>query len=48
MSRAPALGVVWCWTIVRLELGWSVLALAGVGLGVWARGGDMKWLKGLV
>ncbi|BGO99693.1 hypothetical protein RTG_00602 [Rhodotorula toruloides ATCC 204091] len=48
MSRAPALGVVWCWTIVRLELGWSILALAGVGLGVWARGGDMQWLKGLV
>ncbi|BGP24704.1 hypothetical protein Rt10032_c02g1190 [Rhodotorula toruloides] len=48
ISRAPALGVVWCWTIVRLELGWSVLALAGVGLGVWMTGGDIQWLKGLV
>lgn len=48
MSRAPALGVVWCWTIVRLELGWSVLALAGVGAGVWVTGGDMQWVKGLV
>ncbi|GAA6008261.1 hypothetical protein JCM11491_001947 [Sporobolomyces phaffii] len=38
MRQAPSLGVLWCWSVVRMDLGWAVAALAGVGVGVWARG----------
>ncbi|GAA5931817.1 hypothetical protein JCM3775_000050 [Rhodotorula graminis] len=42
MARAPATGVLWCWTVVRLDLGWAVAALAGVGVGMWLSG-DTDW-----
>ncbi|GJN90624.1 hypothetical protein Rhopal_003636-T1 [Rhodotorula paludigena] len=47
MARAPATGVLWCWTVVRLELPWAVAALVGVGAGVWVQG-NTAWLRGLV
>ncbi|GAA5840128.1 hypothetical protein JCM9279_002285 [Rhodotorula babjevae] len=47
MARAPATGVLWCWTVVRLDLGWAVAALAGVGLGTWLSG-DTDWIRALI
>ncbi|KAG0664628.1 hypothetical protein C6P46_001224 [Rhodotorula mucilaginosa] len=45
MARAPGLGVIWCWTAVRLDLGWALLSLVGVAVGLWATGADVSWLK---
>ncbi|GAA5925407.1 uncharacterized protein JCM15063_005017 [Sporobolomyces koalae] len=47
MQQAPALGVLWCWSVVRMDLGWATAALVGVGIGVWARGqaGSVMWWK---
>ncbi|GAA5989109.1 hypothetical protein JCM5350_003600 [Sporobolomyces pararoseus] len=49
MRQAPSLGVLWCWSVVRMDLGWAVAALTGVGIGVWARGqGDsLMWWRNL-
>ncbi|GAA5984045.1 hypothetical protein JCM10908_006025 [Rhodotorula pacifica] len=47
MARAPALGVIWCWTAVRMELGWALLSLVGVGVGLWGTGADVSWLRSL-
>jgi len=47
MARAPATGVLWCWTVVRLDLGWAVAALAGVGAGTWLSG-DTEWVRALM
>ncbi|BGP16264.1 hypothetical protein JCM10213_007708 [Rhodosporidiobolus nylandii] len=38
MAKAPALGTLWCWTVVRMDLGWAVGALVGVAVGVTVRG----------
>ncbi|GAA5821626.1 hypothetical protein JCM3770_005705 [Rhodotorula araucariae] len=46
MARAPATGVLWCWTVVRLDLGWALAALVGVGVGVWLQG-NVEWAKAL-
>ncbi|GAA6033996.1 hypothetical protein JCM8097_000640 [Rhodosporidiobolus ruineniae] len=45
MARAPVMGTLWCWTIVRLDLGWAVGALVGVAVGVTVRGeaGAVRW-----
>ncbi|GAA5920477.1 hypothetical protein JCM6882_004716 [Rhodosporidiobolus microsporus] len=45
MARAPALGVLWCWTVVMMDLWWAVAALVGVAIGVTVRGegGAVKW-----
>ncbi|GAA5820343.1 hypothetical protein JCM11251_005584 [Rhodosporidiobolus azoricus] len=45
MSRAPALGTFWCWTIVMMDLWWAVGGLVGVAVGVTVRGeaGAVKW-----
>lgn len=45
MARAPGLGVIWCWTAVRLDLGWALLSLLGVAVGLWVTGADVSWLK---
>ncbi|GAA5893540.1 uncharacterized protein JCM6883_003550 [Sporobolomyces salmoneus] len=49
MRQAPALGVLWCWSVVRMDLGWAVAALVGVGAGVWARGQgeSLMWWRNL-
>ncbi|GAA5875486.1 hypothetical protein JCM3774_003647 [Rhodotorula dairenensis] len=47
MARAPALGVIWCWTAVRLDLAWALLSLAGVAVGLWGTGADLSWLGAL-
>lgn len=47
MARAPSLGVLWCWTVVRLDLGWAVAALAGVGAGMWLTG-EADWVRALM
>lgn len=47
MARAPALGVIWCWTAVRLDLAWALLSLAGVAVGLWGTGADLSWLSSL-
>ncbi|GAA5961448.1 hypothetical protein JCM21900_004012 [Sporobolomyces salmonicolor] len=38
MKQAPGLGVLWCWSVVRMDLGWATAGLLGVAAGVWARG----------
>jgi hypothetical protein len=38
MRQAPGLGVLWVWSVVRLDLVWAVVGLLGVGLGVYLRG----------
>ncbi|GAA5887772.1 hypothetical protein JCM5296_001761 [Sporobolomyces johnsonii] len=38
MKQAPSLGVLWCWSVVRMDLGWATAGLLGVAAGVWARG----------
>ncbi|GAA6060943.1 hypothetical protein JCM10212_003851 [Sporobolomyces blumeae] len=47
MRQAPALGVLWCWSVVRMDLAWAVAALTAVGVGVWARGqaDSVMWWK---
>ncbi|GAA5880415.1 hypothetical protein JCM16303_003935 [Sporobolomyces ruberrimus] len=47
MRQAPSLGVLWCWSVVRMDLGWATAALGGVGIGVWARGqaGSVIWWR---
>lgn len=49
MRQAPSLGVLWCWSVVRMDLSWAVAALAGVGIGVWARGQaeSVMWWRNL-
>lgn len=45
MRQAPGIGTLWVWSVVRLDLGWAVLGLLGVGVGVWWRGEleSVKW-----
>ncbi|ORY81829.1 hypothetical protein BCR35DRAFT_304001 [Leucosporidium creatinivorum] len=45
MRQAPGIGTLWVWSVVRLDLGWAVLGLLGVGAGVWWRGelDSVKW-----
>ncbi|GAA5854448.1 hypothetical protein JCM5353_008084, partial [Sporobolomyces roseus] len=47
MKQAPSLGVLWCWSVVRMDLGWATAALVGVGIGVWTRGqaGAVMWWR---
>ncbi|BGP40248.1 hypothetical protein JCM10450v2_004227 [Rhodotorula kratochvilovae] len=47
IARAPATGVLWCWTVVRLDLGWALAALLGVGMGVWLQG-NVEWARALI
>lgn len=45
MRQAPGLGVLWVWTIVRMDLEWAVAGLLGVAGAVWMRGeiGGVIW-----
>ncbi|KAM0791138.1 hypothetical protein ACM66B_005624 [Microbotryomycetes sp. NB124-2] len=38
MSRAPSLGTLWVWTVVRLDLLWALVGLASVAGVVWYNG----------
>lgn len=38
MRQAPGYGVLWVWSVVKLDLGWGVLGLMGVAAGVWWNG----------
>lgn len=45
MRQAPAIGVLWVWSVVGMDLSWAVVGLIGVGLGVTWRGelASAKW-----
>lgn len=45
MRQAPALGVLWIWTVVKMDLGVALLGLAGVAASVWWMGlwQEVKW-----
>lgn len=38
MRQAPALGTLWVWSVVRMDLLWAMGGLAGVAAAVFARG----------
>jgi len=38
IQQAPPLGVLWVWTVVRMDLSFALPSLAAVGAIVWARG----------
>jgi hypothetical protein len=38
MRRAPPLGTLWVWSVVELELTWTLVHVVGVGLWVWWKG----------
>ncbi|SCZ88376.1 BZ3500_MvSof-1268-A1-R1_Chr2-1g04370 [Microbotryum saponariae] len=45
MASAPAFGTLWVWSVVKMDLGWAVVGLLLVGVGVGARGelARVKW-----
>lgn len=38
IQQAPPLGVLWVWSVVRMDLSWALGSLVAVGAIVWARG----------
>lgn len=38
IQQAPPLGVLWVWSVVRMDLAWALPSLLAVGGIVWARG----------
>lgn len=38
VKRAPAVGTLWVWSVVELELGWAVVSVVGVAVGGWLGG----------
>lgn len=45
MRQAPGLGVLWIWTIVKMDLVVALLGLAGVAASIWWMGlwNEVKW-----
>lgn len=45
MRQAPALGVIWIWTVVKMDLAVALLGLGGVAVSVWWIGlwDQVKW-----
>ncbi|KAK4051120.1 hypothetical protein OIO90_004861 [Microbotryomycetes sp. JL221] len=38
MARAPGLGTLWVWTVVKLDLVWALIGLSGVAMTTWYKG----------
>ncbi len=42
MKQAPALGCLWVWSVIELELPWAVLSLTGAGTFLWQKGYSIR------
>jgi len=38
LKRAPAIGTLWVWSVVELELKWALVSVLGVGAWGWWMG----------
>ncbi|KAK4702292.1 hypothetical protein P7C70_g3930, partial [Phenoliferia sp. Uapishka_3] len=43
MRQAPGLGVLWVWSVVKMDLAWAVAGLLGVAVGTKVLEGKIEW-----